>query len=58
MGWMLALWVWMLSGVGLADSRLERMEEHQRIARTGFIIGAAAPVFVLSAQAMLSLIHI
>ena len=35
-----------------ADTRLERMEAHQRIARAGWVISAASPVFMGAAVSM------
>ena len=52
MRWMLALVMLVQPLMGRADSRLERMEEHQRVARVGLVIGAAAPVFVMGSAAM------
>jgi hypothetical protein len=52
MRWFVGMWLLLAPAVGLADGRLERMEEHQRVARIGLVIGATAPTFVLAAAAM------
>lgn len=52
MRWMLALMMLLLPLTGQADSWLERMEEHQKVARVGLVVGAVAPVFVMSSAAM------
>ena len=47
-----ALLLWMLPALATAGSGLERMEEHQRIARIGFVVGAVSPLLVLSTQGL------
>ncbi|MFT5680240.1 MAG: hypothetical protein ACI8RZ_001146 [Myxococcota bacterium] len=49
---MMSLCMLLAPSLGLAGDVLERVAEHQRAARIGFIVGASAPVFMLAATAM------
>lgn len=52
MRWMMVLVMLVLPGMGNANSRLERMEEHQSAARVGLVVGVVAPLFVLGSASM------